>query len=163
MADRIGFIGLGIMGRPMARNLIKAGYEIVAHSRTRQRVEELVAESPSIDDIEGMVAFLQRLHHDVLVLEHCHVEVTRKLRRRRPCIQDTERLLHTERRMRLMFFFARHPADDHVGPGFQVQRRLRCVTGGHSVWTAHVFGPGRDSLAACFQGRGKISWRLAFL
>jgi 2-hydroxy-3-oxopropionate reductase len=45
MGERIGFIGLGIMGRPMARNLIKAGYEIVAHSRTRARVDELVAES----------------------------------------------------------------------------------------------------------------------
>ena len=26
---RIGFIGLGIMGKPMAKNLIKAGYELV--------------------------------------------------------------------------------------------------------------------------------------
>ena len=27
MAEKVGFIGLGIMGKPMARNLIKAGYE----------------------------------------------------------------------------------------------------------------------------------------
>ena len=27
--DKIGFIGLGIMGRPMAKNLIKAGYAVV--------------------------------------------------------------------------------------------------------------------------------------
>ena len=37
----IGFIGLGIMGRPMARNLLKAGFAVVAHSRTRSRVDEL--------------------------------------------------------------------------------------------------------------------------
>lgn len=44
MPERIGFIGLGIMGRPMARNLIKAGYELVVHSRSRGPVDELVAE-----------------------------------------------------------------------------------------------------------------------
>ena len=43
MAERIGFIGLGIMGRPMARNLIKAGHELVVHSRRQGPVEELVA------------------------------------------------------------------------------------------------------------------------
>lgn len=45
MAERIGFIGLGIMGRPMARNLIKAGHELVVHSRSRGPVDELVAEA----------------------------------------------------------------------------------------------------------------------
>ena len=30
----IGFIGLGIMGKPMARNLIKAGYPLVVHNRS---------------------------------------------------------------------------------------------------------------------------------
>jgi 2-hydroxy-3-oxopropionate reductase len=42
MAQVIGFIGLGIMGRPMARNLIKAGYSLVVHSRSRGPVEEIV-------------------------------------------------------------------------------------------------------------------------
>ena len=48
----IGFIGLGIMGKPMARNLIKAGYSLVVHNRSRPAVEELIkdgakaAESP---------------------------------------------------------------------------------------------------------------------
>ena len=32
---RVGFIGLGIMGRPMALNLIKAGYKLVVTSRIR--------------------------------------------------------------------------------------------------------------------------------
>jgi 2-hydroxy-3-oxopropionate reductase len=38
----IGFIGLGIMGKPMARNLIKAGYSLVVHNRSRAAVEELI-------------------------------------------------------------------------------------------------------------------------
>jgi len=43
MTDRIGFIGLGIMGKPMALNLRKAGFELVVHSRSRPPVDELVA------------------------------------------------------------------------------------------------------------------------
>jgi 2-hydroxy-3-oxopropionate reductase len=42
MAQVIGFIGLGIMGRPMARNLLKAGYPLVVHSRSRGPVDEIV-------------------------------------------------------------------------------------------------------------------------
>ena len=41
MAQVIGFIGLGIMGRPMARNLLKAGYPLVVHSRSRGPVDEI--------------------------------------------------------------------------------------------------------------------------
>ena len=40
----IGFIGLGVMGKPMARNLLKAGYPLVVHNRSREPVEELAAE-----------------------------------------------------------------------------------------------------------------------
>jgi len=43
MAEMIGFIGLGVMGKPMARNLIKAGHQLVVHSRTRASVDEIVA------------------------------------------------------------------------------------------------------------------------
>src|SRR6185503_16780332 len=43
MAQTIGFIGLGIMGRPMAKNLLKAGYPLVVHSRSRGPVDEVVA------------------------------------------------------------------------------------------------------------------------
>jgi 2-hydroxy-3-oxopropionate reductase len=42
MAQTIGFIGLGIMGKPMARNLLKAGYPLVVHSRSRGPVDEIV-------------------------------------------------------------------------------------------------------------------------
>ena len=40
---RVGVIGLGIMGAPMARNLLRAGHEVVVRSRTAARVEPLVA------------------------------------------------------------------------------------------------------------------------
>lgn len=40
----IGFIGLGLMGKPMARNLHKAGYTVTVHNRSREAVEELAAE-----------------------------------------------------------------------------------------------------------------------
>lgn len=38
---KIGFIGLGIMGKPMSKNLIKAGYELVVLNRSQAPVEEL--------------------------------------------------------------------------------------------------------------------------
>jgi 2-hydroxy-3-oxopropionate reductase len=43
MKETIGFIGLGLMGRPMASNLVKAGYPVVVHSRSPQPVDALVA------------------------------------------------------------------------------------------------------------------------
>ena len=39
---RVGFVGLGRMGLPMARNLLGAGHELVVHSRETQAVAELV-------------------------------------------------------------------------------------------------------------------------
>jgi len=44
MSERVGFIGLGIMGRGMARNLLKAGFELRVWNRTPARVAELAAE-----------------------------------------------------------------------------------------------------------------------
>lgn len=44
MSERIGFIGLGIMGRGMAANLRKAGFELTVWNRTITRMEELVAQ-----------------------------------------------------------------------------------------------------------------------
>ena len=40
---KIGFIGLGIMGKPMAKNLLKAGHEVWVNNRSQAPVEELVA------------------------------------------------------------------------------------------------------------------------
>ena len=42
MAETIGFIGLGVMGKPMAKHLVNAGHQLVVHSRSRPAVEELV-------------------------------------------------------------------------------------------------------------------------
>lgn len=40
----IGFIGLGIMGRPMAQHLLEAGYDLVVHNRSRASVDALAAQ-----------------------------------------------------------------------------------------------------------------------
>ena len=53
MSERVGFIGLGVMGKPMARNLLARGFDLVVHSRSRGPVNEIVeagakaAESPA--------------------------------------------------------------------------------------------------------------------
>lgn len=44
MAERIGFIGLGIMGEPMCRNLMKAGYACTVNTRTKSRAEKILSE-----------------------------------------------------------------------------------------------------------------------
>ena len=44
MEMKIGYIGLGIMGKAMARNIMQAGYSVVVHNRSRQSVGELVGE-----------------------------------------------------------------------------------------------------------------------
>ena len=44
MTPAIGFIGLGIMGKPMARNLMKAGYSLTIYNRSRSPIDELAAE-----------------------------------------------------------------------------------------------------------------------
>jgi 3-hydroxyisobutyrate dehydrogenase len=44
----VGFIGLGLMGRPMAINLLKAGYAVTVWNRTRARAEELVAQGATL-------------------------------------------------------------------------------------------------------------------
>ena len=42
-SGKIAFIGLGIMGAPMAANLVKAGFEVTGYNRSPARVEQLVA------------------------------------------------------------------------------------------------------------------------
>jgi 2-hydroxy-3-oxopropionate reductase len=41
---KVGYVGLGIMGKAMARNILKAEYPVVVHNRSRGAVKELVAE-----------------------------------------------------------------------------------------------------------------------
>lgn len=52
----VGFIGLGIMGQPMARNLLKAGFGLVVYTRTRPKADGLLAEGALWADSPAAVA-----------------------------------------------------------------------------------------------------------
>ncbi|MCO6449176.1 MAG: NAD(P)-dependent oxidoreductase [Caldilineales bacterium] len=56
MTERIGFIGLGIMGQGMARNLLKAGYELTVWNRSASRMNPIVAEGAGGGDSPADVA-----------------------------------------------------------------------------------------------------------
>ena len=56
MAEKIGFIGLGIMGGPMAQNLIGTGHDLVVHSRHRSSAEELERRGAQWADAPSAVA-----------------------------------------------------------------------------------------------------------
>lgn len=56
MTGKVGFVGLGIMGMPMARNLMAAGYDLVVYNRSRGKVEELAAEGAEAAENLGEVA-----------------------------------------------------------------------------------------------------------
>ena len=44
MSQTVGFIGLGLMGKPMARNLLKKGFSVIVHNRSQGAMDELVKE-----------------------------------------------------------------------------------------------------------------------
>ena len=56
MAEQIGFIGLGIMGKPMARNLMQAGYELTVYDIVGEPVEELATEGAKAASSSAEVA-----------------------------------------------------------------------------------------------------------
>ena len=56
MAEQIGFVGLGIMGKPMARNLMKAGYELTVYDIVGEAVEELATEGATAASSSSEVA-----------------------------------------------------------------------------------------------------------
>jgi 2-hydroxy-3-oxopropionate reductase len=43
MKIKVGYIGLGLMGKSIAQNILKAGFPIVVHNRSRQAVDELIS------------------------------------------------------------------------------------------------------------------------
>jgi len=59
---KVGYIGLGIMGAAIARNLMKAGHELVVHNRSQKIVQELVKEgakaAASPKDVAAQVEFV---------------------------------------------------------------------------------------------------------
>ncbi len=104
--ETVGFIGLGTMGKPMARHLMQAGYSLVLHNRSPQAVKELVSEGalaansakevaarsdtvvtmlPDSPDVEVVVAgdkgVLQGAHRGMLLIDMSTISpvVARKL------------------------------------------------------------------------------------
>lgn len=67
---KIGFIGIGVMGKSMVDNLLKAGYEVMVYTRTKQKAESLLdkgakwfdsakALAQNVDVIISMVGYPQ--------------------------------------------------------------------------------------------------------
>ena len=56
MVEQIGFIGLGIMGKPMARNLMTAGYEVTVYDIVGEAVEELATDGAKTASSSAEVA-----------------------------------------------------------------------------------------------------------
>ena len=54
--ERVGFVGLGIMGAPMARNLLKAGFAVTVWNRTASRSEALKADGAAVAASPAAVA-----------------------------------------------------------------------------------------------------------
>ncbi|WP_349254193.1 NAD(P)-binding domain-containing protein [Paenibacillus sp. RC67] len=71
---RIGFIGLGTMGKPMAANLLTKGYDVVVYNRTSEKTAELAAlgaqtaATPS-EAAQGVDVVVLMLSNDVVVLD----------------------------------------------------------------------------------------------
>jgi 2-hydroxy-3-oxopropionate reductase len=53
---KVGYIGLGLMGKSIARNILKAGFLVVVHNRSRKAVDELVAEGATAGHSPAEVA-----------------------------------------------------------------------------------------------------------
>jgi 2-hydroxy-3-oxopropionate reductase len=53
---KVGFIGLGIMGRPMAGHILRAGYSLTVYNRTRSRADELAREGAHVAESPAQVA-----------------------------------------------------------------------------------------------------------
>ena len=46
--ERLGYLGLGLMGTPMTRRLLKAGYQVTVWNRSEGKVAPLVEAAPSV-------------------------------------------------------------------------------------------------------------------
>ena len=58
---RVGFIGTGIMGKPMAHNLLRAGFAVSVHNRSRSRLADLISEGAAWMDSPRAVAAASEL------------------------------------------------------------------------------------------------------
>jgi 2-hydroxy-3-oxopropionate reductase len=94
----IGFIGLGVMGAPMARNLVNAGHDVVVHSRTQRDVEgaawadspravaeqadvivTMLPDSPQVEEVVGEVLAGARAGSLIVDMSTISPVVTREL------------------------------------------------------------------------------------
>jgi 2-hydroxy-3-oxopropionate reductase len=64
----VGFIGLGIMGKPMVRNLVKAGFEVVVYNRSRDDIDALVSEDPQITAANSPQDVVERTRNVITML-----------------------------------------------------------------------------------------------
>ena len=55
-STKIGFIGTGVMGNPMASHILKEGYELYVYNRTSAKTQSLVASGAHACDSPGSVA-----------------------------------------------------------------------------------------------------------
>ena len=100
MIKKIGFIGIGLMGLPMAKNLLKAGYDLKAFNRTESKAEPLkefgaeiassikdvvngsdaviamLTDDKAIDDVMYSSDFLDNLKSDATVIDMSSVKPT---------------------------------------------------------------------------------------
>lgn len=54
MSKKIGFIGLGIMGKPMSKNLLKAGYELYVYDIVQDAVQEVASCGAKAAELAGL-------------------------------------------------------------------------------------------------------------
>ncbi len=74
MGERVGFIGLGIMGSPMARHLLEAGFPLTVHSRSPAPVDALVSDgavrATSPSEVAGVSDVVITMLPDTPDVEH---------------------------------------------------------------------------------------------
>jgi len=111
----IGYIGLGIMGAAMARNLMRAGHALVVHNRSRAIVDALVSEGATAANSPAEVASAH------------HIPVSEFLRKDAPWLDDVPTSRHPMLRMPV--------GDDYIAAptaALIYQFREVCLLGRHT-------------------------------
>ncbi|SQC16436.1 tartronate semialdehyde reductase [Klebsiella pneumoniae] len=72
MTIKVGFIGLGIMGKPMSKNLLKAGYSLVVSDRNPEAIADVIAAgAETATDAESDCRTVRGDHHHAAELSAC--------------------------------------------------------------------------------------------
>lgn len=72
---KVGFIGLGTMGHPMAQNLLKKGYELTIYNRTKEKTEFLKQEGAAVANSPKEVALQSDIVFTMLTADAAVEEV----------------------------------------------------------------------------------------